>query len=143
MVSENAKSMLDLKSGDAVSGVAEDPSSDWPMFNLWSFRGRIGRRKFWIESILLFILCLFVEFLTGPVEYDSRAGTHPPILLFVPYIAISWLALAATVKRWHDLDHSGWMTLLNFAVIPVPFTFIYTYFFRGTKGPNRFGANPI
>jgi len=45
------------------------------------------------------------------------------------------------VKRWHDLDHSGWMTLLNFAVIPIPFTFIYTYFFKGTKGPNRFGAD--
>jgi uncharacterized membrane protein YhaH (DUF805 family) len=111
------------------------------MFSIWSFRGRIGRGFFWAESISLLLLTLLAEYLTGPVEYDSRAGTHSPILLFVPYVAISWLGLAATVKRWHDLDHSGWMTLLNFAVIPIPFTFIYTYFFKGTKGPNRFGAD--
>jgi uncharacterized membrane protein YhaH (DUF805 family) len=113
------------------------------MFSLWSFRGRIGRRTFWAESISLLLLTLLAEFLTGPVEYSTKDGAHTSILLFIPYIAISWIGTAATVKRWHDLDHSGWMILLNLAVIPIPFTFIYTYFFRGTKGPNRFGADPV
>jgi uncharacterized membrane protein YhaH (DUF805 family) len=114
-----------------------------PMFSLWSFYGRIGRRVFWIESVSVFLLSLLLVYLTGPVEYDSRSGAHGPILAFIPAIAISWISVAATVKRWHDLGHSGWMILLNFAVIPIPFTFIYTYFFRGTRGPNRFGTDPI
>ncbi len=113
------------------------------MFSLWSFRGRIGRRTFCAESISLLLLTLLAEFLTGPVEYNSKDCTHTSFLLFIPYIVISWIGTAATVKRWHDLDHSGWMTLLNFAVIPIPFTFIYTYFFRGTRGPNRFGAASV
>jgi uncharacterized membrane protein YhaH (DUF805 family) len=113
------------------------------MFSVWSFRGRIGRRTFWTESILLFLLGMLGEFLTGPLAYDSRAASNPPALQFVPFMALSWLGLAATVKRWHDLDHSGWMALLNLAVIPIPFTFVYTYFIRGTKGPNRFGTDPV
>jgi uncharacterized membrane protein YhaH (DUF805 family) len=113
------------------------------MFSFWSFRGRIGRRTFWIESTLVLLLALLAEFLTGPVEYDSRVATHSPLLLFVPGIFLSWVLLASTAKRWHDLDHSGWMTLLDLTVIPIPFTFIYTHFFRGTKGTNRFGADPV
>jgi len=98
---------------------------------------------FWIESILLVFLGLLAEFLTSHLKHDSTTVTHAAILQFAPIIVLQWFFIASTVKRWHDLDHSGWFILLNFAVIPFPFTFVYTYFFKGTKGPNRFGADPV
>ena len=129
--------------GNTAAGATEDSSLLWRIFSIWSFRGRIGRRTFWIESIMCFLLSLLGEFLTGPLEYDSREASNPSQLLFLPFIALTWISVAAAAKRWHDLDHSGWMTLLNLAVIPLPFTFIYTYFFRGPQGRNRFGPDPV
>jgi hypothetical protein len=58
-------------------------------------------------------------------------------------LAMTWVSLAAQVKRWHDLDRSGWMVLLGF--VPVV-GFIVTIFClgcqRGTAGANRFGPPP-
>ncbi len=55
--------------------------------------------------------------------------------------AACWLSLATQVKRWHDLDRTGWMVLINF----IPFlgllvAVIYLGFIKGTAGPNRFDA---
>jgi uncharacterized membrane protein YhaH (DUF805 family) len=121
----------------------QGPSLLRRVLTIWSFRGRIGRSAFWVESAFCLLLGLLGEFLTGPLAYDSRKASNPSFILFLPFIALTWISIAATVKRWHDLDRSGWMTLLNLAVIPLPFTFIYTYFFRGTQGRNRFGPDPV
>jgi uncharacterized membrane protein YhaH (DUF805 family) len=63
-----------------------------------------------------------------------RAGLI--LLLALPYFIIS-------VKRCHDLDKSGFWTLIN--VIPVVghiWFLIQFGFFNGTKGQNRFGPDP-
>lgn len=49
----------------------------------------------------------------------------------------TWISLAVNVKRWHDLDRSGWSVLMS--VMP----FFELGFHRGTVGPNRFGADPL
>ncbi|MDB6117012.1 MAG: hypothetical protein JWO08_793 [Verrucomicrobiaceae bacterium] len=54
------------------------------------------------------------------------------------------LGIIIQVKRWHDLDKSGWWVLFNF----LPFiggiiTFINCGCLKGTKGPNRFGDDPL
>lgn len=47
------------------------------------------------------------------------------------------------VRRWHDINASGWLTLIN--VIPYlgqAATIIVCGFVPGTRGPNRFGPDP-
>jgi len=111
--------------------------------SMWSMQGRIGRGGFWIGMILCLLLDLLAQFLTGLTTPRQNMGPII-ILIYSPIsVAISWIGLAATVKRWHDLNHSGWMILLNFTIIAIPFTFIYTGFFKGTDGPNRFGADSV
>jgi uncharacterized membrane protein YhaH (DUF805 family) len=142
LVSDRTNSTSGFRSGDVGASAPEETSFASTIIGFWFFRGRIGRKTFWIESILLFIFSLIFyvwAVLSGFVKNDIPTSN----LIWIPVLAMSWINLAATVKRWHDLNHSGWMTLLNFAVIPIPFTFIYTYFFRGTIGPNRFGTDPI
>lgn len=47
-------------------------------------------------------------------------------------------------KRWHDHDKSGWWFLLSF----VPYlgglvSFVICGCLRGTRGPNRYGPDPV
>ena len=55
----------------------------------------------------------------------------------------AWLGLAAQVKRWHDLDKSGFMVLLNFTFVFIPIAWIILGCIRGTRGPNQYGDDPL
>jgi uncharacterized membrane protein YhaH (DUF805 family) len=44
------------------------------------------------------------------------------------------------VKRWHDLDKSGWMVLVNFIpLIGMLYSLLTLGFQPGTAGPNKYG----
>ena len=48
------------------------------------------------------------------------------------------------IKRWHDLDRSGWWVLVN--LIPGLgglYTLIMCGLIKGTSGPNKFGPDPL
>ncbi len=64
------------------------------------------------------------------------------LFTFVPGIAV-------TVRRLHDRDMSGWwyLGMVVASMIPligfiVALGFLVVMFLEGTKGPNRFGADP-
>jgi uncharacterized membrane protein YhaH (DUF805 family) len=59
------------------------------------------------------------------------------------FVVLVWLALAMQVKRWHDLDNSGWMVLLNLTIIALPIVLIILGCVRGTAGPNKYGSDPL
>lgn len=125
-----------------------------------SFRGRIGRAVFWGRLLLAFFCTIFCIAFASMIVYlipgmpgESGSGSPGPVMILFGIILILlsialigfgfWLSLATHVKRWHDLDYSGWMTLLN--VIPYVglLILIWQGCFRGTDGPNRFGPDPI
>lgn len=110
--------------------------------SIWSFEGRIPRSEFWAIwfSIMVFslVIGIVVELLIR--YHDEGVG----ILIDVAFLSIAvWIGLAMQVKRWHDLDRSGWMVLLNLTLIAIPVILIFLGFVRGTVGPNRFGADPL
>jgi ACS family hexuronate transporter-like MFS transporter len=120
--------------------------------DLWSFKGRIGRGSYWARLTLLNLVGLFACFLIvtlfGLSTYlqpfvQSLVAIALALIMIPICIGSIWLGLTTQIKRWHDLGHSGWMVLLNFTIIAIPFTFIYLGFFRGEAGLNKFGANPI
>ena len=51
--------------------------------------------------------------------------------------------LAAQVKRWHDLDKSGFIVLLNFTFVFIPIACIILGCIRRTRGPNQYGGGPL
>ncbi len=109
-----------------------------------SFGGRIGRGEFWTIN-----LCLGVaEWLAGAaIGIFARSGPGAAVvslLLLITVVVVSfWLALALQVRRWHDLNKSGWMVALNLTLIFIPVAFVMLGFIRGTNGANRFGADPL
>ncbi len=81
-------------------------------------------------------------------------GNHPIALVFAA-IGVIWAlfvlipGIAVTVRRLHDRDMSGWWYLgfVVLAMIPLiglvaSIAFIVVMCLEGTKGTNRFGADP-
>jgi uncharacterized membrane protein YhaH (DUF805 family) len=65
-------------------------------------------------------------------------------LIVIPgYIVSVWIMLAGSVKRWHDLDKSGfWIFIAVLPVVGGLWEFIEAGCSRGTRGPNRYGPDP-
>jgi uncharacterized membrane protein YhaH (DUF805 family) len=110
--------------------------------SIWSFQGRIPRSGFWVISLSLTVFNLAVAIL---VEILGKYGNEAAgLLIDGAFLVIGlWISLATQVKRWHDLNRSGWMVLFNLTVIALPVIAIFLGCVRGSAGPNRFGANPL
>ena len=104
----------------------------------FSLSGRIGRQTYWLKGFLpLIVLSVIAGVIEGMVSTHSDYSGVPTMLL---RLLLFWPSLALTVKRWHDLDKSGWWVLIGLIpIVGVIWAFIETGFLKGTEGPNRFG----
>ena len=107
------------------------------MQTLFSFQGRIPRSTYWGWSLALMAagaVCMMIALSVGPpLSNGVLLATFPA----------AWIQLALQVKRWQDLDKSGWWILVS--TIPIVgrlYAFFALGFTRGTEGPNRFGPDP-
>jgi len=106
---------------------------------LFSFKGRIGRKPYWVFNLVVFLGAIILGLFTG-VSNDINEITKPQ-LMFMLWIV--WPSLAVQAKRWHDQDKSALWLLINFIPIAGPiWTLIQNGFIPGTRGPNRFGPDP-
>ena len=126
---------------------------------MFSIKGRIGRRDFWIW-MTIWVLAMSVLF--------TLAGTNLLNVQTAAFILVCllWPTAAVTIKRLHDRGKSGiwallmilaWMLLAgNWSVVPgvwqwvvgrfVPTLIIVMMFidlgaFVGTQGENKFGKD--
>lgn len=107
---------------------------------LFSFKGRISRKPYLVFNLVVFlgaiVLGLFTE---APADVYELSK---PQMMFMLWIV--WPSLAVQAKRWHDQDRSALWLLINFIPIAGPiWTLIQNGFVRGTRGPNRFGPDPL
>jgi uncharacterized membrane protein YhaH (DUF805 family) len=83
------------------------------------------------------IIYLGIDLIFGPFHELSTIG----LMLIAVFF---WPAVAVGVKRWHDIDVSGWWVLIN--VVPYVgwlIALLFNGFSRGSIGRNRFGPDPI
>lgn len=60
------------------------------------------------------------------------------------YSLITFIPSLAVAIRWlHDTDKSGWMLLLGLIPIVGGLILLVFYVAEGTRGPNRFGPDPL
>jgi uncharacterized membrane protein YhaH (DUF805 family) len=101
---------------------------------LFSTHGRISRGPFWLVYLSLvpvtIALVLFIE-----ASVDDN-----PILALMALVLYAWIAICITVKRLHDMDATGWLSI---PVVLVPIALILVGSFPGTIGPNQFGPDPL
>jgi uncharacterized membrane protein YhaH (DUF805 family) len=92
------------------------------------FSGRSRRKEYWMFFLINIIISMVLGFVEGLVG-------GPGILYSLYCLAIIVPAIAVGIRRMHDTDHSGWWLLCPL----VNLIFAVT---EGTKGDNRFGADP-
>ena len=160
---------------------------------LFSFKGRINRAKYWLATLIILCWMIFVLMVLaavasifgigGPLAINvigisasiqlsddpaSKASLFPQIVTIPMTFVFGWSYAAASIKRLHDRNKSGWWmvpfivatgvydqfanrlggsyaaAVLGFAVFVLfIWGLVEMYFLKGTNGPNRFGPDPL
>jgi uncharacterized membrane protein YhaH (DUF805 family) len=106
--------------------------------NYVGFSGRAARSEFWywiLFTVLVDIAATIIDF--GVLASD-----------LMPFSSIWSLAtllpsLAMGVRRLHDTDRSGWWWLIGLIPLIGLIVLIVFWCSEGTRGPNRFGPDPL
>jgi len=118
---------------------------DWK-YLLFKFDGRINRGKFWAGVGATWVILIVVGILFGVAAGTSSTALWliVVILAIAAYVALVWIGLAISVKRWHDRGKSGWWILISFVPIIGPlWALVETGFLKGDSGDNQYGPNPL
>ena len=106
--------------------------------NYFNFSGRACRSEYWFWVLFLMIADIAVDIADSLIFGDA---TYAPInLIFNLGVAIP--GTAVSVRRLHDIDKTGWWSLLLLTVVGL-FVLIYWALKPGDEGENRFGNNPL
>jgi uncharacterized membrane protein YhaH (DUF805 family) len=73
---------------------------------------------------------------------DAGMGVVGVIMMVLMYGAIFAVSIILNRRRLHDLEQSGWLTLLIFVPLVNLFFGLYLLFASGTKGENKYGLKP-
>jgi len=101
--------------------------------NYVNFAGRSARSEFWWWQ-LFFVL---VSIVAGIIDALLFSGSQLSPISSLAFLALVIPSIAVSVRRFHDLDKSGWWILLLYL------TWGAIAFWKGTVGPNRFGPDPF
>ena len=112
-----------------------------PLTRYAQFTGRASRSEFWWFQLFIMIVSIPLYLLSFYAGYSGSQGLALVVtgLGVVMCLAFVLPSIAATIRRLHDTDRSGWWLLLGF----VPFVSLVLLVFLllpGTPGGNRFGA---
>jgi nitrate/nitrite transporter NarK len=156
-----SKAEFDYIHSDKDDSVVEEKPAKGVFGKLFSISGRIPRAAFWGTMILVGILTLFIYVMTSLI---ATAGAHlyapgggwqhivtsifvtPNTVIYIlafrmVWLAVvGWIAMALQIKRWHDLEKTGWLVLIN--LVPVAGSLISLAvlgFSKGRSGANKFG----
>jgi uncharacterized membrane protein YhaH (DUF805 family) len=140
---------------------------DWmlmPLRRYAEFSGRSRRKEYWMYVLMLVIVGFVLGLVEGLVGLTGMVGPYGPLsALFLLGTFIP--SLAVGIRRLHDTDRSGWWMLLGIvpyglsiimllsgnlvlagtlAMVALVCAIVLLVFMvlEGTKGPNRFGADP-
>lgn len=71
----------------------------------------------------------------GEINAFTPISTLVGLALLLPSLAVG-------VRRFHDMNRTGWWLLLAFTGIGTIIVFFW-FMVKGTVGPNRFGPDPL
>ncbi|MCL4386998.1 DUF805 domain-containing protein [Patescibacteria group bacterium] len=105
---------------------------------MFRLKGRTSRANYFLVSLVFFILGIFL--FTAQLLYRNPSLT---IIVNLAVIIFSILfILPLSIRRIHDIGHSGWYYLLNFIPL-VNFIFgLYILLCPGEKNANKYGSQP-
>jgi uncharacterized membrane protein YhaH (DUF805 family) len=121
-----------------------------PLKNLlFSSNGRISRSRFLVGVFLSTVIpvsVLFITLMSLPFLKGNSSMVITTTLLLIPVITASlYASFCLYIKRLHDFNKTGWLSLLT--LIPIPYLGILVIIvfgsIKGTKGTNQYGPDPL
>lgn len=104
---------------------------------------RFNRFQYWIYSLVIQIVVMIIAFVLWIIWDIFWMSIIVWIAWVLSPISLLYISFTSTIKRLHDLDKSGWMSLL----LLVPFANIYLFvicgFFKWTPWVNKFWPDPL
>lgn len=90
--------------------------------NAFTFEGRVSRTTFWVNTLVCGLLSIFLSYryVNMYVSYydfeEHTYITNKPVY-FIGVAIIGLRVLSVSVRRWHDLDKSGWFSLATLFIV--------------------------
>ena len=123
--------------------------------NYVNFEGRASRAEYWwptLMQVIIYTALIFPFFFAFGVEdLETTDGVEHGALIVLVIGVLFYLVnflpgLSIKVRRFHDLEQTGWLVLVFWAVnIFVPlaeFARMIWFAFPGTNGSNHYGPDP-
>ena len=115
--------------------------------NYVTFSGRAARPAFWWWFLFQIVASIVIALIFGSGHMVVDQGTmamHYQGGLIANLWALANLlpGIAIGIRRLHDLDKSGWWTLIVLIPLVGAIILIVWYCTKGTPGANRFGPEP-
>lgn len=122
----------------------------------FDFEGRSTRAEYWwaylfylLVVITLSIALFIFDDMSGDLESSKTAvGIFAGLfglILFLFVIVCIIPSIALVVRRFHDLNQTGWLYLVLLIVsllVPAWIGRLIWFMFPGTQGPNNYGEDP-
>ena len=118
------------------------------------FSGRARRREYWLFILLFWILIIvagYIDYAMGNFNTVSDTANSNGVnfnfedtgfMIPLTYLALIIPSWSVIVRRLHDIDKSGWWSLLNFVPFIGQIVLFVWSLINGTTGENRFGPDP-
>ena len=100
--------------------------------------GRLNRKPYIFRSLALCV----VQLILNLVAFVSESSVFA-LVSIVCMIAIVVASIKLMIRRLHDLDKTGWFSILTFVPFVNIIFGIYLWVVKGTDGGNRFGPDPL
>jgi len=107
--------------------------------------GRFGRLSYAAWSLLYTLILMIALFVVGMTSGMVVGGSSNSaivigmILLVVLYIAYFYFSFILIIRRLHDRNNTGWLSLLMLVpVVNIGFA-VYLFCAKGTEGTNNYG----
>lgn len=126
--------------------------------NYTNFQGRSRRSEYWwvvLAVAVVFGIGGMISVLIGGGFNSSGTLDLNPIgylllgILGIAYLGIIIPMIALMVRRFHDLNQTGWLVLVFFVLGLIPLVSLFSgigqliwFCMPGTAGPNKYGEDP-
>tara|TARA_Y100000814_G_C12123803_1_gene331583 strand:+ start:173 stop:559 length:387 start_codon:yes stop_codon:yes gene_type:complete len=99
-------------------------------------KGRSRRKEYW----MLQLFCLPIIYILAVVGVTFK-NNFILVLFFICCIGVAIPSFSCGIRRLHDINRSGWWTLLNITPL-TGFILFVLFMFDGTVGENKYGPDP-
>lgn len=126
--------------------------------NYANFQGRSRRAEYWWVVLAFTLVFGVLGFLTmligGGMSSSGELNFNILGYLLIAVLGIAYLAciipmIALAVRRFHDLNQTGWLYLVFIVIQFIPIVGIIAslgmliwFCMPGTEGPNKYGPDP-